>query len=201
MPFRTRLFIILSLGILIILVIGLVIVTYSRNQTPADDTVAPKNNTQNNTGGTTTNNEAGLNGTAATTGGGQVRVFTTEEKQQNAVKQLARIFTERYNSYSSENNFQNIIEVKSLVTTELWNKISAVMNTKQNTGFSGATTQVISLNLSSYKSTMATVILGCKKTVEKDGSVSTISGNAILDLVNLGGQWLVNNYKWENNAK
>ena len=125
-----------------------------------------------------------------------VKKPTTEEAEKNAVRQLAKIFIERYGSYSSDSDYQNVKDVQGLVTAELWNKISATTVKKAaNQPFVGVTATAVSTELTSWQANKAEVAIMLRKVEEKNGGSVTSNQNATIDLIKSGDVWLVEKYE------
>jgi len=192
MSLRARIFIIVSILALLVLGVSLFLVVRSKNKAAGPQTVAPTD--------TTANGQPG--GQTATTGtqipaGLPARIVSPLEAEKNGVVQLAKVFVERYGTYSTDNNFQNIKEVEAFVTPALWSKISAPINSKTTTqSFVGVTTKVISMELASWSGTKAVVELKTTRTEEKDGKVTTRQQNATVEMVKSNDLWLVDKLVW-----
>jgi len=128
----------------------------------------------------------------------QVKQTTTEEAEKKGVQQLARIFIERYGSYSTDNSFQNIRDVQSLATKRLWSELSPMIK-KNGTApsFSSKTTNVYSFNLLSFQTGSASVELKAKVIEEKAGVQNSSYTSAKVALVKEGDDWLVDSFTWE----
>lgn len=190
---RARLFIIISLVVLFILGVSLLLIINRTKPTPV---VAPGANEQ--TGTISVNNGITLaqNGvTVAPPSGAVIKPTTPLEAEQNAVKQLARIFLERYNTYSTDNDYQNITDVQELVTPEMWAKISARMKTAPTAGsFIGVTTNVISVDLGDWAADKAMVVLKTNSIEEKNSVVSSTYQTVQVFLVKTDNSWLIEKF-------
>ena len=194
MSLRARIFIIVSIVVLLILGISMFLVVSNKKKNTSPQTGAPQNN------GVATG--TGLPGTQTTIGeqapaGLPAKVATPLETEKNGVQQLAKVFLERYGTYSSDNNFQNIKDVETLVTRSLWSKISAPMNAKTTTqSFTGVTTKVVSMDLTSWSDTKAVVEFKTMRVEEKNGAVTTKYQNATVELIKQGSSWLADKLVW-----
>jgi hypothetical protein len=195
LSFRSRIFIIASVIVLIILSISIFLLVRSRAaKTPASN--------QTGTGATTT--DAG--GTLPLVATGQtaapipaglpVRQPTAAEAEQNGVKQLGRIFVERYGTYSTDNNNQNVNEVRSLVTPELWQQIAPKDATKPS-AFVGVTTQVATMEMTAFTATTADLLYKTVRTQSKNGLTTTTQQTMTVKMVKVGENWLVSSFAWQ----
>jgi hypothetical protein len=192
MSLRARIFIIVSIIVFLILGISIFLIVRNKNKNTEPQTGTPNGDTIEN-GQTGSQTSVGAQAPA----GLPAKTATPLEAEKNSVAQLAKFFVERYGTYSSDNNFQNIKEVEDFVTPALWSKISAQMNVKSSTGsFVGVTTKVISTDLTAWSGTTATVELKMMRNEEKNGVVSTRYQNATVEMVKTDGVWLADKLVW-----
>lgn len=119
------------------------------------------------------------------------------EIEKNSVKQLAKIFVERFNTYSSDNNGQNIREVQNIVTSAMWKRLSGRLGAKSTGPFVGSTTDVLSLELSSWDPPSATVTLRTRQALEEKGTKTTSYKTIAVKLTKVNSAWLVTSYEWQ----
>lgn len=196
MTLRKRIFIILSIVILLILAISLLLIVWGNknkeNTTPENSsTTTPILNQQNNNNIPDSiindKNEQTLT----------VKTPTTEEMEKNAAKQTAKIFMERYGTYSTDLPFQNIKDVESIVTDGYWSQLSSVINDSYQTNeFIGVTVKAISSAFVSWDGNEASVNVGILETKEQNGQTTTTNKNAIVKLKKVD-TWLVSGFSWE----
>jgi len=191
---RTRLFIIISIVVLLVLVIGIGLLWYGKRAptpTPGGETPSttiPAAGGQNVTGG-------GAVPGAIT--GLPVQPITTEATEKNAVKQLAKVFIERYGSYSTDSDYQNIIELESLVTEKLWATLSKKIGTPITGSFMGMTTRAVAAALTDWKKDQsATVGLQVVQTEEKNGGQNVLHKNIDIKFLKVKDAWLVDSFGW-----
>lgn len=122
-----------------------------------------------------------------------VKPATKEANQENSVRQLAKIFYERYGTYSSDNNYQNILDVKGLVTAEFWQVLDkrVILGPAINQPFIGVTTKVLTTSLTTINDTDATVYLKANINEEKNGTTSNRYQEINVNLSKKDGSWLV----------
>ncbi len=195
MSLRARIFIIISVVVLLILSVSIFLVVKNRNsQNINSPTTTP------DTGSVNTSNPsipASGVGTPIPTGS-PVKPLTSLEVEQNGAEQLAKIFIERYGTYSTDNEFENIKEAESLVTKSLWSKISLGINVKSSDpGFLGLTTKVVSADMVSWTDSKAVFDLKIMRNENKNGVVATRYQNVTVDMVKENGVWLASDLAWK----
>lgn len=189
---RTRIFIIISLVVLFILGVSVFLYTRAKNKnnpTTVDSAgnIVPAGS---NNSGSTPVPLTNLNNVT-------VPKIGTIEIQQKAVQNLAKIFVERSNSYTSESHYQNMFDVKSLVTDNYWKQLSAKIpsNTSNvSPNFYAMSTEAYSAKLSSWTDKSATVDLQLKISEEKGGVITKKDAQGKVTLVKNGNDWLVDNF-------
>lgn len=173
---RARIFIITSVIVLLILGISIGLLLFSRSrQAPASPPAAPIVDTTSGATNTlpiiTAPLKTEVQDTVPT--GIPVKERTPTEVTQGAVKQFAKIFIERYTTYSTDSNFQNIRDVEELVTPRLWSILSAKLATPPaSTAFTGVTTQAIMVTLLDWQDTAATLEIKTRQVTTKGASAS-----------------------------
>lgn len=198
---RARLFVIISLVVLLILGVSVFLVIRSKKAATGGETTT----TTGQTGNVVDSSNFNYNPIIQTpVVGGQipqgttVQPATTLEIEQNAVRQLAKIFVERYSSYSTDGDYQNIVEVQDLVTPELWKTLSAkIGKTAAGGSFVGVTTKVFSSEITKWESGSAVVSLNTSIQEEKNATVSDRQQKITVNMAKSNGSWLVANFEWE----
>ncbi|PIT87080.1 MAG: hypothetical protein COU31_04890 [Candidatus Magasanikbacteria bacterium CG10_big_fil_rev_8_21_14_0_10_40_10] len=198
MPLRTRIFIVFSVIVLAVLVISLVLI------------IGPKKILQGgktDTDQTATDSPAGSdiiyvvdsngNTVAVTPAQYTVAPATTEETDKNSAKQTARIFIERYGSYSTDNKGQNIVEIKSLTTDALYSKLSVNISSTTGAVFKGVTTKVITNNLSYYSAGSAQADMYVMRDQNDNGAKTSLQQAVSVEMVKLNSKWLVSDFTWK----
>jgi len=189
---RARIFIFISIIVLLIIGISLLIIVMTRkgNATP------PATGTE----ATTAQNDGVANAPAqgivpTPVAGLAVRPQPTLDAQKNAVKQLARLFIERYNSFSSNNEWVNITEVKDLVTADVWSKISQYIGKNSGGTAVAVVTQAVSVSLSNWQDTSATVLISTVRDETRNSVTQHLQKNYQVEMLKVGEQWLVNKFE------
>lgn len=193
MSLRARIFIVVSLIVLFILGVSIFLYVRSKDKnTPtvdnADNTVLPSgsNNIPDNAPLSFTNLE-NVN----------VPKTSTLETQQKAAQNLAKIFVERLNSYSSESRYQNMLDVQSLVTESYWKQLAAKIPTSipaNSPNFYAVIVEAYSATIAAWTDASATIDLQLKITEEKGGVITKKDAQAKVSLVKNGNNWLVDNF-------
>lgn len=192
MTSRKKIFIIVSLVVMVILVVSLFFL-FGKKQKPTTKALSPTSTAvvdKQNFSPTS------LPGAPQVTipEGAKSKPLTKSEAQDSTVMQLAKVFVERFNTYSSDNVYQNIKDVKSIVTSNYWTKISAPLSSPPASGlFVGATTRFIGFGETTIGKSSATIVVKASKTVEKSGVSATNYYDYTVTLEKSGTSWLVNN--------
>lgn len=108
-------------------------------------------------------------------------------------KQTARIFVERFWSYSNQNDNQHIDDALALSVDSMHTWIVSQAR-EQSLQYSGVTTEVLSSRILSYTTLATTVEIGARQTILSSGSAGaseTKNITAKVDLVKVGEKWLV----------
>ena len=193
MSLRARIFIILSIIILFILAVSIFLFVRGKQKNDLSSNAQPTSTTSNNN----SSGQITQPGATVIPAGTPVKPLTAEELEKNSVEQIAKIVVERYGTYSTDNEFQNILEVKTLVTPALWTKISAAMKTKNtNTTFFGITTKVASTQISDWSGDAATVVLKTVRTENKNGSIKNMYQDVTVGMKKIESVWLANTLTW-----
>ncbi|MBP6859555.1 MAG: hypothetical protein KBC69_02975 [Candidatus Magasanikbacteria bacterium] len=193
MSLRARIFFIISVVVFLVLAISIFLIVRNKNKTTQITDVSTDVNVNNNQ-----NNDLSIGQVATEIPAGvSVKQPSSEEVEKNAVEQLSKIFIERYGTYSTDNNGQNIVESQSLVTKSLWSRISTGLNTKNtNQTFLGLTTKVMSIDLVSWSADKATVSLKTMRTEDKNGVITNRYQNVTVEMVKESGVWLADKLTW-----
>lgn len=194
---RVRIFIIISLILLVVLGISIfLLVRAKKTVTPNGQPTAVENLPA-------TTNLPITAPVQVTNVSGNIKVnqVSSLETQQKAVQQIAKVFLERFNSYSSESQYQNVRDVETLVSKSYWSQLSAKLSPVQapkniTAPFSSTITKAYSSKLSLWSEKNATVELQVKITDEKNNVISFRDQQAKVSLVNDGQNWLVDRFEW-----
>ncbi len=142
----------------------------------------------------------------STTVSASVPEASAEEKLRSSISRLAAAFAERYGSYSNQGNFENLIDLESLMTEKMWAETENFIEQNgtapgSNSVYFGVTTKAISVNIVELDEGAGTakITVGAQR---REASGSMADSSAIkyedLELVfqKVGGEWKVNEAKW-----
>ncbi|OGH72798.1 MAG: hypothetical protein A2921_03220 [Candidatus Magasanikbacteria bacterium RIFCSPLOWO2_01_FULL_43_20b] len=197
---RKRIFIILSLGIGFILAFTLLFY-FVLNKKKAVEVAAPL------TGETTAEATAALpGGSSAPAGGGAVlppakepEVFVPVEKSREIyAKQIARLFVERFTTFSNQNDNTHIDDVLILATSPMGKWIET-QKIKTAAEYQGVTTKVIAASLSNISDNSASVKVDTQQIKSNADKQETAYRSGTVDLVDAGGEWKVGGFYWDTN--
>ena len=111
------------------------------------------------------------------------------------VKQLARIFVERFSSYSNQNDNRHIAEVIPLCTKTMvvWLK---TQNLQNSLDYVGVTTRVIASETVKISDTLATVNIQVQQEVENKTGKQVVQKEGRVELLKENGEWKVDGLYW-----
>jgi hypothetical protein len=125
------------------------------------------------------------------------------QKVQNAgIETVAKLFAERYGSYSTEAQFQNIRDVLPIASASYAAQLQAqIASAKEPTAYYGVTTVVLSVTVDQMDDAAGTghATVSTQRTESKGSPQDkTVSyQKLVLTFVKEGGQWKVDSSKWE----
>ena len=125
-----------------------------------------------------------------------IKKLTAEEQEQLYVRQLAGIFTERFATYSSQNNNQNITDVLNLATEKMGGWLKS-QGSADSTVYKGVTTEVIAGQVESLVDDTAQVRVDTRRLIEDLNGQKTENKSATVKLVKSGEDWKVDGFYWE----
>lgn len=130
-----------------------------------------------------------------------------EEKLQSDISRLAAAFTERFGSYSNQGDFENLLDLESLMTEKMQTGVrNFVAESKasqaDNTVYFGVTTKAVSLAMVSLDETAGTAEI--KVSTQRREASGTMSDNVKiyyqdleLILKKVSGEWLIDEATWK----
>ena len=200
MSLRLRVFIIVSIVIAIITALILLLIQNIKNRQ-----VGEGQNPTTTPGGAviidSTNFNASAIGVPVSTGVNTTTqvILDPGEATKTSVRQFARVFVERYGTYSSDNSFQNIRDVETMVTPNLLAFItrSASTSTVKTQSFVGVTAKVVTAEISEWSETQATVKFQTIKMETRGTQTTTTQPSGTVKLVKSGNQWFVDGIYWD----
>lgn len=196
LTFRAKIFIVVSAVLLVFLSVSVFLLIMGKNKeaaAPVGQTETPgvldKDNFDPNAIGTKPLIQAPA--------GTPVAPLTTAEVWKNAARQMAKIFTERYGTFSSDNESANIRELEPLVTPNFWRALSGKIKPAASGEFYGVTTVAAASDFIEYGETEAKISVTTQRTETKGAVVSEKNQKAEVTLIKSGEQWLVSGFEWK----
>lgn len=122
------------------------------------------------------------------------------DRDEQQLKTLARLFTERFGSYSTDARFQNLKELDYLYTPGMKASVAGIISSSsQNIGYYSVTTRALAAEILYRSEDSATVMVNTQRQ-----EVFVLGGDAQLTYQTLrlqfnkiNGQWKVDSAKWE----
>lgn len=171
------------IGILLVLLL-VVLLTSRDSKTPTDVNGTDQSDvTSTNTGSTV---PAPLPGESAA-----VLTERTVEERVGA-KQAARIFIERFGTYSNQNDNEHIALAQALATPSMQQWI-VTNNVAQGGSFIGVTTEVLASSISELTDSNAEILVQVREIRQtQSGIETTLKNGRVLLTLSSDGVWLVN---------
>ncbi|OGY91876.1 MAG: hypothetical protein A3B30_01185 [Candidatus Komeilibacteria bacterium RIFCSPLOWO2_01_FULL_52_15] len=122
----------------------------------------------------------------------------TEGEQ--VITNLARNFTERYGSFSTDNNYQNLKELSPFITSKLRSQFEkTITGSAGSQVFRGVTTKALNVLITSLTESRASVTVTAQRveTVADQQAIVTYAKLA-LTMVKQGPYWYVDSAEWKD---
>jgi len=127
-----------------------------------------------------------------------------EKKYPLGLKQLALSFAERYGSYSTDQRFKNLDDLKLFMTDKMQKTVSdsiqaEMASTTGGETFQGITTRGLSADLVSVDTVSAVVVVETQRTISTGDEVNpTVAYKKIkLSFIKFGNEWKVDDALWQ----
>lgn len=182
---------------------GIMLFFYLRETQPqqGDTTNTSGRTSKNTSGGSTTLTNSTTGGTTnSTTGGGSDGPQTDEEQEINA---LSKSFIERFGTFSNQNDFENINNLKPYMTNNMIRYADQLIKDieKQDTdksSYYGITTKALSVSIVKNESGKAQVKITTqrKESSEEKAEMKVYYQDAEMVLKVEEGTWKVDSLKW-----
>lgn len=195
--------IVIAAGVLLISTLIIVMIALrskdSDTTTNTNENVSIENTNNTNSNTTTTTNSDVSNGstTDPTTDDSSNVVLSN---QRTSISRAATSFTERYGSYSSDSNYENIEALTSVMTQNMQKQSEKLVNTGLGTGEQySISTQAVSVEFIDFVegSTGATLEVYTRRTEQKGVNDPVVfSQTARLQLNKVDNQWKIDSFKW-----
>lgn len=111
-------------------------------------------------------------------------------------KQMARLFTERFMTYSNQNDNRHVNDALKLATASMSGWIEAQTLEKSNQ-YQGYTTRVLSTSVREKGADTMTIGISVQQEARTATNSELSQRNARVDMVKQNGAWLVSGFYWE----
>ncbi len=115
------------------------------------------------------------------------------------VTRTARMFVERYGSYSNQGNYENVSDLYSLMTANMRKAADAFVQAQKTEHppgvYFGVTTKAVSANISSLAGNEAIIVVGTQRQ-EQGASPRVVYQSAAVVLTKTGFLWKVEDIDW-----
>ncbi len=127
-------------------------------------------------------------------------VEPVEQNDRQAITAAARSFTERYGSYSSDTNFENVERSRYLMTETMSKQADKLINPSQSAAeFTSVTSAVTGVTLTDFAegATGATVTVAVRqKTIVGQQDPTYRNVTARLTLKKVSNTWKIDSFRW-----
>ena len=120
---------------------------------------------------------------------------TREERVKMNAEQVAKIFMERFGSYSNQDKNGHITDVLPLVTSKMADYIKT-LGQEYGKEYQGINTKVITTEVSFTEEGKATVVVGVQQILESVAGQKTVYKNGTVNLMQEGEDWKVDGLFW-----
>ncbi|HLC69428.1 MAG TPA: hypothetical protein VJH75_00050 [Patescibacteria group bacterium] len=191
---RTRLFIIISVFVLLVLGISIaLLISRKQKESKTDIPTSTVNIIGTDQIQNFNNNQTPIREVPA---GTPIKPATSEEVEKNTVKNLARIFLERYGSYSTDSNYDNIRDLESLSTPSLWLTLKTRIGRPPTGDYSGSLARVYTSAVTEWSKDSSKVVVSLTQETEKNGVSTEARYSSEVTLKKLNGDWRVDAFTW-----
>ena len=127
---------------------------------------------------------------------------SNEQKEENELKTFAKSFTERFGSFSNQNDFENINNVMIYMTPQMVEESEKFIEKEKKNAVPGAyygiTTKVLNMEVTEFEGTTATakVTAQRKETSGVPQQSKTFTQSADIKFKKEGGTWKVDEFNW-----
>ena len=114
---------------------------------------------------------------------------------------IARTFVERFGSYSTEADYQNVEDVLTLATIGFQDDLEQIAvdaRRSENGLYYGVSTQILTVSTESESDTVATLLFTTqrKESTGSPGNTSIRNQDILVTLERVGDGWLVSDFEW-----
>lgn len=118
------------------------------------------------------------------------------EPGETYLKQLARIFVERFSSYSNQNENQHIEDVLSLATVSMQRWLVTQRIDRSN-NYEGVTARVIASFVEDFNEESAVVVIEVQQVLKDNVSEKTEQRSGRVNLEKVNDEWKVSGFFWD----
>lgn len=122
---------------------------------------------------------------------------------ENRVLALARSFTERYGSFSNQNEFENLERLFIYMTPKLQQATQEFIDQQSsqqatNDPYYGVTTDVVTITFDKFEEDKAVTFVATRRRESREGEAAVVySQTARVVMVKQDGEWLVDKFEWQ----
>ncbi len=126
-----------------------------------------------------------------------VTTLTTEQQSEVSLEKLARTFVERFGTYSSSNNFNNIRDIQPLMTTTMrnWSNTFISQQAKRDDD-QVVTTRALAVDSVTVSGSTAEAVVSTRREEVVNGQATIYRQSMRVEFIQQGNQWLIDGAYW-----
>jgi hypothetical protein len=128
-------------------------------------------------------------------------VLSEQEKVNGFLIKTSSAFSERFGSYSNQSNFENLLDLKMLMTEKMQNWVDSliVKGGSQNAVYYGITTKALNTNIKNSSESVSEVIVSTQRQESVGSEINSkiYYQDLIIIFTKEGGLWKVDSAIWQ----
>jgi len=128
--------------------------------------------------------------------------LTDDEKDQEQLQNLARVFAERYGSFSNQAGFQNLVDIQSMLTDSMkqWvekQRQDLMKKYPMDDKYYGVITSAPISKVQSFNQSSAVILVTTQRIEKQNGEEKVYEQDLKVEFIKQNGDWLVNGAYWQ----
>jgi len=129
-------------------------------------------------------------------------LINEENVEDLEISRVAILFAERFGSFSTEANYQNILDLKEYMTSKMWswaeNYVAKQRLSSSDDTFYGVTTKVLTTSVESQSDSRAELTLSTQRKETTVGESASYIQDITISMRNIEDNWKVDEATWQD---